>query len=61
MSLLVHQLDKVPTSFTFISLTSAKVIVVVVLEERDSLAAELTRPWLLGALLGVLSVLMLRC
>ena len=59
--MLVHQLNEVPASLTFISLTSTKVIVVVVLEVRDSLAAELTRPWLLGALLGMISILMLRC
>jgi len=61
MSSLVHHLHKTIAGLAFISLTTAKIIMVIIIYELDCLLAEFTGPWLLGALLSMVSILILLC
>ena len=59
MSSLVHHLDKVIAGLAFVSLTTAKIIMVVIINELDCLLAEFAWPWLLGTLISVVPILVL--
>lgn len=59
MSLLVHHLHEVTAGRALVSLATTKIIMVIVINELDGLLAELAGSWLLGALLGMVSVLIL--
>lgn len=59
MSSLVHHLHKVAAGLAFVSLTTAKIIMVIIINKLDYLSAEFTRPWLLGALFCMVPILIL--
>ena len=59
MGSLVQHLDKVIAGLAFVSLTTAKIIMVIIIDELHCLLAEFACSWLLGALLSVVPVLIL--
>ena len=59
MRSLIHHLHEVIARLAFVSLTTTKVIMVIIINELDGLLAELAGSWLLGALVSMVCILIL--